>query len=185
MDQSAGTGNMPEFNPRRAPEHFIFQSTRPKTPAIKQIVRKIRGWGDRCHEKLSPLSLSDAEYNFLCNFTPPQFSSTKYWDNDAPASYMRVRKLHALEIARFWGKTQQDRFYWWDKSCCGYKELFLPCDMSFMFCVDRLWKHQRDYIVLCEGAGRRMLALFIQLWYIPSPKKCLFRTQGTISLPGS
>lgn len=44
MDQSAGTGNMPEFNPRRAPEHFIFQSTRPKTPAIKQIVRKIRGW---------------------------------------------------------------------------------------------------------------------------------------------
>lgn len=98
---------------------------------------------------------------------------------------MRVRKLHALEIARFWGETQQDSFYWWDKSCCGYKELFLPCDMSFMFCVDRLWKHQRDYIVLCEGAGRRMLALFIQLWYIPSPKKCLLRTQGTISLPGS
>lgn len=74
MGQSIDTGNMLEFNPGRAPEHFIFPSTRPKTPAIKQIIRKIRGWGNRCHEKLSPLSLSEAEYNFLCSFTPPQFS---------------------------------------------------------------------------------------------------------------
>lgn len=184
IDQSTGTGNMLEFNPGRAPKQFIFQSTWPKTPAVKQIVRKIRGWGDRCHEKLSSLSLSEAEYNFLCNFTPPQFSSTKY-KILMLQPLRRVRKLHALEIARYWGETQRDSFYWWDKCCCGHKELFLPSDPSFMFCVDSVWKHQGDYILLCESAGKRMLALFAHLWYVPSPKKCLSRTQGTNSWPGS